>query len=795
MTFRSIRSKTVLALVTVALVPSTLLGIVWYRVSIDGILANVNGLLAGSASRAAAAVDGFLEAQLSGVRTHTQLPTLAAYLHGPQTVAGAMAPQALDALWRADTAHIAGYALYDADGRRRLVTDAGRVRHDAYADSLVHRALGAAGPVMDAVRLRSENPKDATFMLASAVRATGGRVLGVLLVEYRLAVLDTMLRAQARPMGETAQAILYDANNIRLAGTIDTSMLFRTTNPMNVPVLDSLRAVARLRPPPDSAALVTVRRVARLRPVRDSLFLYEVRQARGDERAVRYTAAIALLGQQPWRVAIELPRASAIGPTERTLVRDAILLFAVVLLMALLLAGFIAGSLTRPLLALTATAKRFADGDLEARVAIDAEDEVGRLGQAMNDLADRVGSLVVRLAQRTHELEEDIAQRERLEHELAQTRRLEAVGKLAGGVAHDFNNILTVIAQNAELAQHEAGVPAPVREALADIDHAALRGAELTRQLLAFAKRGSSSPRLIDVADGVRATERLVRQLVGSHIRVQVELPAEPACVLLDPVQLEQVLVNLASNARDAMPRGGTLRLAVAVARASSLGPDGEVVIEVSDTGHGMAPEVQSRVFEPFFSTKEASRGTGLGLSTVYGIVAQASGTIRVLSVPGAGATFRIALPRRFGSPTPIGAPDSAEPAPTPTRPATILLVEDEPALRQVAARGLRRHGHTVHEATDGAEGLALGRLHGERLDLLLTDVVMPELDGYSLALTLATEFPALRVLLMSGYSEEARAQVTPSARDFPLIEKPFAVDALARRVSEVLGDVSPAPA
>ncbi len=784
--FRSLRTKTVTALITVALVPASILAVVWYRTSVTALLRGANTGLVAAASRAAASLDGYLNAGLDGIRTNAQLPTFRDYLASPTPSERSLALTVLQTLSHSDSVNIRAIRLLSTDGRVLISSDGNDSTTARVSDPLVLSAVAAVAPVLTPVHLRSDDPFDASFLMAAPIRGTSG-TLGILEVEYEAAVLQQVLGAQTRLLGERAQSILYDENNVRLAGTLDPRALFRTTNPLPDTLRARLLAERRLRTSTNlPAGLTTTRRVRNLRVNPDSTFVYDLFQQIGDGTAEAFLGAAASLRNNRWRVSIEIPRLVGIGDTSLRLVRDTVLLALLLTVLVSAAAVLIARRLTRPLQELTDTSRRFAAGELDVRVRVDTQDEFGRLGIAFNELADRLGNLVTGLAQRTQQLEDDIKTRERLESELVQTRKLEAVGKLAGGIAHDFNNLLTVVAQSAEFARDEPGVSNVVSEALEDITDAAARGAALTRQLLTFAKRSATTPRLIDAGDAVRSTERLLRQVLGSHIRLEVEVPDAPHCMLVDPTQLEQVLVNLAANARDAMPVNGTLRIAVSGERASEqLGGIDAVVLEVADTGVGMTEAVAARAFEPFYSTKESTRGTGLGLATVYGIVTQAGGTVGVSSVPGEGTTFLLRWPRRDG--VPIAPPADVPSLPREGGRETVLLVEDEPGVRHAVARTLRRLGYTVHEASDGTEGIALGRLHGERIDLLLTDVVMPGANGFLVASTLVPEIPGLHVLLMSGYSSDARAQFRAEAPSFPLIEKPFSLDALAAAVAQVL--------
>jgi len=377
-------------------------------------------------------------------------------------------------------------------------------------------------------------------------------------------------------------------------------------------------------------------------------------------------------------------------------------------------------------------------------------------------------------------------ERERLHLRLEETQRLEAVGRLAGGIAHDLNNLLTPVLVCARLAKE--GLP-PGDPAIADLEtitHAAERARELTRQVLAFSRRQRLELRALDLNEVVHGFHAILPRLIGEDVKVRLALAPGPLTVRGDAGQLQQVLMNLAVNARDAMPEGGVLELATQV-RA-----DGAAVLSVHDTGVGMSPEVRARVFEPFFTTKPIGKGTGLGLSTSHGIVKQHGGELDVESAPGQGTTFRITLPRCGEVP----APAAAEPirGRTPGT-GTILLVEDESLVRQLAKRVLSAAGYAVAEAEDGPGALALAR-RLEGIDLLLTDVVMPGLGGRELRDRLLVDHPGLPVLFMSGYPSlpGSGEQIGWAAGD-AILAKPFTGDELLAKVQAVLGRApEPAP-
>jgi two-component system, cell cycle sensor histidine kinase and response regulator CckA len=381
-------------------------------------------------------------------------------------------------------------------------------------------------------------------------------------------------------------------------------------------------------------------------------------------------------------------------------------------------------------------------------------------------------------------------QRLRLERRLAATERFEAIGQLTSGIAHDFNNLLTAIYGNIETCLNQVPEGEAPPPGLVDARESALRGAELTRQLLAVGRSQVMRLEQVDINKVILGMCGLLERLIGPPVRIRAELAGDPWRVLVDPGRLEQVIMNLAINARDAMPEGGELTIRTAnhhVSPAEARGfpfpflPGEYVRLEVTDTGVGMDPETQSRIFEPFFTTKPKDVGTGLGLATVYGIVKQGGGYVTVSSAPDHGATFSIYLPEAEE------AEESATPA-VPDPPAgretgteTLLVVEDDPAVRSFATRALRRRGFTVLEAADAPSALRLLRQSNGRIDLLITDASMPGLSGEQLIQQVRSSGSRVRTLLMSGRSEQELGL------DVPYLAKPFTGTDLARRVREVL--------
>jgi signal transduction histidine kinase/ActR/RegA family two-component response regulator len=453
---------------------------------------------------------------------------------------------------------------------------------------------------------------------------------------------------------------------------------------------------------------------------------------------------------------------------------------AAILALALLLGTLYAGRITRPIQALVTEAQRVATGDLESRLVDSASDEIGDLARAFNRM--------------TGELKRSRDELLQSEEQLRHAQKMEAVGRLAGSVAHDFSNLLTVILGNAQLILLQGPKDAARLQRTAEqVIRAAERAGALTRQLLAFSRKQVIQPRVLDLNVVLDDMDSMLQRLIGEDVEAGLVLDQELGAVKADPNQLEQVVMNLAINARDAMPHGGRLTIETAnvtldaayAQRHVDVAPGRYVMLAVSDTGIGMDAAVLSRIFEPFFTTKEPGKGTGLGLSTVYGIVKQSGGHIQVHSVPGRGTTFKVYLPLADGAVEETRAAASSGELLSGSE--TILLVEDEPAVRALARDALEQSGYSVLEAQDGAEALVLGEQHDGRIHLMLADVVLPVLNGPKILQSLEPKHPEMRVLYMSGYADETIARHGVLSLGTAFLQKPFTTRSLLRKLREVL--------
>jgi PAS domain S-box-containing protein len=698
--------------------------------------------------------------------------------------------------------------------------------------------------------------------ISAPVRDGDGGLLGVLAVNLNLEVMDSVVRDRSG-LGNTGEAYLVDRFNIMVSGEefgwsrykrgyhsagIESALsgqegIGRYVNYRGVPVVGVYRFVEEL----DLALLIEISREEAFRAIRNS------------------TLFVLLIG-----------------------CGGVVLLGAGVLLLA--------RQIARPVQALTGTARRIAEGDLDCRAPVTTRDEIGELGRSFNLMTERLESLYHELSKKEEQFrrffEEDLtgdflctedgtitacnpalaamlgydspdqllsrnlfsffkdSQRagrfrallehqgkleyhedqlhdrvggtvhiianatgrfdpqgkleeirgylfdntglKELEEQLRQAQKIEAIGVLAGGIAHDFNNILTAINGYSELLVTHLQDDETMRSYAREIERAGNRAASLTRQLLAFSRKQLLRPQEVNVNRLVIDLERMLRRIIGEGVRLETELDPGLHPVVIDPGQLEQVIMNLAVNSRDAMPGGGTLRLVTSnvvlneefVSRHVGSRPGAYVLLEVGDTGVGMDQATRERIFEPFFTTKEVGKGTGLGLATVYGIVKQSGGYIGVESEPGKGSTFRIYLP--LPAVSRVQAEQDRERAGGGRGNETVLLVEDETAVRSMLYSSLKGYGYRVIQAADGEEALRLFEQGTEPVHLLLTDVVMPRMNGEELAEEITRRDGRVKVLFMSGYTDREIHWRSAPPDDRSYLQKPFTPDQLVRRVREL---------
>jgi signal transduction histidine kinase/CheY-like chemotaxis protein len=427
----------------------------------------------------------------------------------------------------------------------------------------------------------------------------------------------------------------------------------------------------------------------------------------------------------------------------------------------------------------------------EIAVRREAEERNRKINE---ELEERVARRTASLEQALTDLRAEMVRREELESQLIQAQKMEAVGRLAGGVAHDFNNLLTVILGYDEILREHVRTDPLALDYAEQILRASQRAIELTNQLLSFSRRQSAAPRIVDLNEVVLNVDKMLRRMIGEDVALETRLQPDLARVRVDASHIDQVILNLAVNSRDAMPGGGKLTIETAnleiteeyAAGHIGVAPGLYVMLSVSDTGVGMDADTLERIFEPFFTTKEKGKGTGLGLSIVYGIVKQNGGEVRAYSAPGQGTALKIYLPAASGE-AETEAPAEANEAEAPAT-AKILLVEDDEQVRGLTRTMLARRGYRILDAATPEEALSIARAPGEKIDLLLTDIVMPLMQGTELAAEVRGMQPAIRVLYMSGYSDTAVVKLALLSAETAFIQKPFSARDLEKKVREVLG-------
>jgi len=506
----------------------------------------------------------------------------------------------------------------------------------------------------------------------------------------------------------------------------------------------------------------------------------------------------------PWLILIEFPDDVVLKPVSG-FVKRILIIGAFLFVMGVASAFVLSRNITVPLHELTAGATAISRGDHSRLVNINRRDELGELATAFNAMVDKLRDsqreLECKVQERTAQLEESNRRLDEAlhhtENQLVQSQKLEAVGRLAGGISHDFNNLLTVILGYTDISKRNLKEGDPLLRNLEEISKASERAASLTRQLLAFSRKQVMQPKVFDMNTVVSDLRKMLRRMIGEDVELRVSLESELGNIKADPVQLEQVIMNLVVNARDAMPKGGKLSIETsnvyldeAYAREHvSVVPGEYVMLAISDTGCGMDEETRQQIFEPFFTTKEPGKGTGLGLSMVYGIVRQSGGNIWVYSEEGTGTTFKIYFPRVTAAAEEYKRTSGSVEAPKGFE--TILLVEDAALVRTLARQVLETAGYRVLEAASAEAALKIcENINGMRIDLVLTDVVMPGMSGNDMSKILLARQPDMPVLYMSGYTDDAIVQHGVLEPGINFLQKPFTPGALAMKVREVLDAV-----
>ena len=704
-------------------------------------------------------------------------PAIRAFVKSPETSSSADVQNLLQQFNSPQDANSIRVELWNAQGSLLLVSPASETK--PFGDLTTEFKQTASEPFKTVGTIRQL--KEAIgFAAVAAIKSEDGKVVGFLVRWRKLSASTDTRQQMTRLLGTSATLYLGNHEN-------DT-----WTDLANIVAKPAVDVRAK-------ADILTYRR--------------------GDTEVIGLSRPIA---GTPWVVLIEFPDDVVLKPVSGFMARM-IMIDLFLFVMGVAGAFVLSRRIISPLYQLTAGATAISRGDHSRSVEIHQKDEVGQLAHAFNTMVEKLRDsqreLERKVQERTAQLEEanrqlehlsetnaqkrTLAEQERTdalealyntEKQLLQSQKLEAVGRLAGGISHDFNNLLTVIMGYSDIMKRNLQEGHPLRRNVEEIVRASERAASLTRQLLAFSRKQVMQPKVFDLNTVVTDLEKMLRRMIGEDIELRVGLQSELGNIKADPVQLEQVIMNLVVNARDAMPKGGKLSIETtnvyldeAYAREHvSVVPGDYVMLAISDTGCGMNEETRQHIFEPFFTTKEQGKGTGLGLSMVYGIVRQSEGNIWVYSEEGRGTTFKIYFPRVSAHAEEHKRTSGALDGPRGSE--TILLVEDAELVRNLARQVLEGAGYRVLEAANAEAAIDLcEKINGDRIDLLLTDVIMPGMSGNEMSRVLLVKQPGMPVLYMSGYTDDAIVQHGVLEAGINFLQKPFTPGALAMKVREVL--------
>ncbi|HEU4836443.1 MAG TPA: ATP-binding protein [Pyrinomonadaceae bacterium] len=719
---------------------------------------------------------------LTKTATVANEPALRAFVKSPDTTSPADVQKLLQQFHAPQDANSIRVELYNAQGTLLLVSPEGDTtplgdlaNEFKQTSSEPFKAVGTIRQLKDAIG----------FPALAAIKSDDGKVAGYLVRWRKLSANADTRQQMTRLLGTSATLYL---------GNHDNETWTDLANIVAKPSVD-------------------------VRAKTDILAYDRNGDRNGNTRVIGLARPVA---GTPWMLLIEFPDDVVLKPVSGFMTRVTIIsLFLFV--MGIAGAFVLSRKITGPLYQLTGSATAISRGDHSRTVDIHQGDEIGQLAKAFNTMVEKLGvsqrELESKVQERTAQLEEanrqlellseahaqkrTVAEKERTdalealhhtEKQLLQSQKLEAVGRLAGGISHDFNNLLTVILGYSDIMKRNLQDGHPLRRNVEEIVRASERAASLTRQLLAFSRKQVMQPKVFDLNTVVSDLEKMLRRMIGEDIELRVGLRDELDHIKADPVQLEQVIMNLVVNARDAMPRGGKLSIETnnvyldeAYAREHvSVVPGDYVMLAISDTGCGMNEETRLHIFEPFFTTKEQGKGTGLGLSMVYGIVRQSGGNIWVYSEEGRGTTFKVYFPRVTAHADEYKRTSGGLDGPRGSE--TILLVEDAELVRNLARQVLEGAGYRVLEAASPEAAITLcEKINGDKIDLLLTDVIMPGMSGNDMSRILLAKQPGMPVLYMSGYTDDAIVQHGVLEPGINFLQKPFTPGALALKVREVL--------
>lgn len=797
----NLRTQMIAAFLIVALLALTLLAFFYIRTIRTALIEQGNQALFAAASRTAISLDDFIHANLDAIRSEATLPDIVTYMSLPTEArfgseAEIEALTTLDRLRAKDFFYILSYSLIDENGRNLLDTVPSNIGNNEADFEYFQVPYQTGLPFVSPIRF-SDSVGGVYFYFSSPVRNDVGQIVGVLRVQYSVAALQELVSQSAGIVGNDSFAILIDENTMRLANDAEPATIFKTITPLDDKAAVTLRDRGRLPNLPLAELATNLPGFAAglSNHSADPFFATELYDQTESNQI--YQMAVVSLENQPWLVVYTQPQNSFLVPIQRA-VQFTLVWTLIVALLFILFSITIVRWLTDPIAHLTAVAENITQGDLSAQAEIRSGDEIGLLAQAFNNMTSQLRQTLEGLEKRETALEESnkqledaLAELKEAQSQIIQQERVAAVGQLAAGIAHDFNNILISIILSADMLLASGDLSRKDRAKIAVIQEQGNRAADLTQQILDFSRRSVLQLQDIDLGHYLEDMQKLLSRTLPENIRLTLHNTQKRFIVKADPNRLQQVILNLAINARNAMPDGGELNISIGRLQIkkegtrplSPMSAGNWAYISVCDSGIGIPHDKIAHIFEPFFTTR-APLGSGLGLSQVDGIVKQLGGHISVETSVGSGTTFTIYLPE---------IPDTSfqqatQPAQvTMGQGETILLVEDDELVRQSLQLTLEALDYQVIGVANGQDALLTYRQKQQEIDLIITDLVMPEMGGERLLHLLKKENRALKAIVITGYPLANDPKELETLNAVAWCQKPITTETLSQTVATAL--------
>lgn len=797
----SLRIQIILAFLAVALLALSLLALFYIRTTRAALIGQANQALFAAASRTATSLEAFIEANLDTIRTEAALPQLIAYMSLPPaerkgSPEEAVMARTLDILRNEDLFYITSYAMLDEKGQNILDTSIPDIGTDESGHDYFQVPMRNGLPFVSSVEF-AQDVGGVYFYFSSPVRNQVGQITGVLRARYSVALLQELVSESRGLAGKNSYAILLDNNLLRLAHDAAPELIFKTVVPLDPTQQANLRATNGLPNLPQAESSTDLPDFAAGVNGAGRTPYFTAEEKIGPGRIEQM--AVVPLEAHDWVVVYAQPQAVFLSPIESA-IRVTLVWTVMVTLLLLLAAILISRWLTRPVIHLTAVAEKITAGDLTARASVESGDEIGRLALAFNNMTAQLRQTLEGLEKREEalqatntQLEATLLELQETQAQMVQQERVAAVGQLAAGIAHDFNNLMATVILYSDTLLKSSHLSAADKNRILTIQQQGQRAAELTQQILDFSRKSMLQRQHLDLWPFLLEIESLLARTLPENIRLSLECQVNGEMMInADPTRLQQVILNLAINARNAMPSGGKLQICLGsllvepegAAPLPHMEPGYWMQLTIADSGIGIEAAVLDHIFEPFFTTR-APLGSGLGLSQVDGIIKQHGGFIRVETQVGVGTSFHIFLPALPPTSVPT-AVDQLLPL-SFGQGETILLVEDDHQVRAALTHSLESLHYRVLSAANGREGLAIYRQQFQAIDLVVSDLVMPELSGKELLSLLKQTNPTLKAIILTGYPLTGQEGELRSLGAVGWCQKPVTLERLSQVVAQAL--------